>query len=169
MPARRCVPLSFTFTLFDCVVFWSAYSGERSIFWSNFPTENQMTISPFGLHRSTLLEFSTLWEYSFAEVYRYRRGIDLSGVCSVPRLRYHCEQVLFFAKGPGWSVHAISMPNHPFIQTTKMDIHVSKLYPQTMDVLSGIFKWMDFSACILPWTLHGYSNLHWGKWVSNVN
>ena len=60
---------------------------------------------------------------------------------------------------PGLSVHAISVQNYPlFIENIDMDIHVSILYPWTMGVHSKIFKWMDFSAWMLPWTLHGYFN-----------
>jgi len=60
---------------------------------------------------------------------------------------------------PSWSVQAISMPNHPFIGNTQMDIHASMLYPWAMDVHSSIFRqWVFLSAWILPWTLHGYFN-----------
>jgi len=48
------------------------------------------------------------------------------------------------------------MPNYPFIENIQMEIHLSMLYSRTTDVHSIIFKWMDFSAWILPWTLHGY-------------
>jgi len=49
---------------------------------------------------------------------------------------------------PGWSVYTISMPHYLLIGNIKMDIHVSTLYPWTMDVHLNIFKWMDFSAWI---------------------
>jgi len=35
---------------------------------------------------------------------------------------------------PGWGVHAISIPNYPFIKKTRMDIRVPVPCPCTMDV-----------------------------------
>ena len=57
---------------------------------------------------------------------------------------------------PGWSLHAISSPNYPFIENAQIDIHVSMLYPWTIDVNSTILKLMDFSEWILPWPLQEY-------------
>jgi len=54
-----------------------------------------------------------------------------------------------------WSVHAIPVPNNPFIKKPLIHIRVLMPCPCTMDVHSIIFKWMDSSAWILPWILHG--------------
>jgi len=41
---------------------------------------------------------------------------------------------------PGWSVLAISMPNYPLIKDTQMDIHVTMLYPWTVDARIRVFS-----------------------------
>ena len=111
------------------------------------------------------LSQASIWPWKGTPEYSFRFSLPalLFPKLSIRNLFFHRYlSKIFYSKQvrvlPAWCVDAISMPNNQFIGNTQIDIHASILYPLDMEVHSSIFKLMNFSERLLPWTLHGYLN-----------
>jgi len=111
---------------------------------------------PVFLNKRFLIE----WECIISYLWQQKKTIWWAG-----------QTILFRnirMKLPDWSVHAISMSNYPFIKKTNGYPHVHAM-SMHHGCLFEYFKWMDFSALILPWTLHGHFNSGYRYHINNVN